>query len=76
MKKQFEDRKLVALYKLHTFSSLNEEFLNQYKGSIDEPDTAIVYFNPESITHKRLKPITKESLFIFWKKRFISVYRF
>ena len=47
MKKQFKDRKLVACMELHTFSSLNEEFLAEYKGSMDEPDTAIVYFSPD-----------------------------
>ena len=59
MKKQFQERKLVACMELHTFSSLNEEFLKQYTGCMDEPDTAIVYFSPEAIAHKKLDPITK-----------------
>ncbi|MGY8988539.1 MAG: glutamate ligase domain-containing protein, partial [Flavobacteriales bacterium] len=62
MKKQFRNRKLVACMELYTFSSLNEEFLQQYAGSMDEPDTAIVYFSAEAITHKKLKPITKEQV--------------
>ena len=63
MKKQFENRELVACMELHTFSSLNEQFLEQYKGCMDEPDTAIVYFSPEAIVHKKLKPITKEQIY-------------
>jgi UDP-N-acetylmuramate: L-alanyl-gamma-D-glutamyl-meso-diaminopimelate ligase len=59
MKKQFKNRKLVACIELYTFSSLNEEFLQQYAGSMDEPDTAIVYFSPEAIAHKKLEPISK-----------------
>ena len=62
MKKQFPKRKLVACMELHTFSSLNDEFLNQYRGCMDEPDTAIVYFNPEAIAHKKLRPITKQQV--------------
>ena len=62
MKKQFKGRKLVACMELHTFSSLNEEFLKQYKGCMDKPDTAIVYFSPEAIAHKKLEPITKEQV--------------
>ena len=62
MKKQFKNRKLVACMELHTFSSLNEEFLKQYKGCMDEPDTAIVYFSPEAIAHKKLEEITKEQV--------------
>jgi len=62
MKKQFSERKLVACMELHTFSSLNEEFLKQYTGCMDEPDTAIVYFSPEAIAHKKLEPISKEQV--------------
>lgn len=62
MKKQFINRKLVACMELYTFSSLNEEFLQQYAGSMDEPDTAIVYFSPKAIAHKKLEPIKKKQV--------------
>jgi UDP-N-acetylmuramate: L-alanyl-gamma-D-glutamyl-meso-diaminopimelate ligase len=62
MKKQFKTRSLVACMELHTFSSLNEEFLQQYKGCMDEPDTAIVYFSPAAIAHKKLEPITTKQV--------------
>ena len=62
MKKQFQERKLVACMELHTFSSLNEKFLKQYTGCMDETDTAIVYFSPEAISHKKLDLITKEQV--------------
>ena len=69
MKKQFSNRKLVACMELHTFSSLNEEFLKEYKGSMDKPDTAIVYFSPSAIAHKKLEPITpKQVLTAFGRK--------
>lgn len=47
---------------LHTFSSLNEQFLSEYKGSLEKADEAIVYFNPRTIAHKKLKPITAEQV--------------
>lgn len=62
VKKQFPDRKLIAIMELHTFSSLNQEFLNQYEGSMELADQAIVYFNPHTIEHKKLKPITTEQV--------------
>ena len=69
MKKQFTNRKLVACMELHTFSSLNEEFLKEYIGSMDKPDIAIVYFSPSAITHKKLEPITpKQVLTAFGRK--------
>lgn len=62
MKQQFTNRKLIACMELHTFSSLNENFLEQYKGSMENADEAFVYFNPHTIEHKKLKPISKEQV--------------
>jgi len=58
VKKQFSSRKLVACMELHTFSSLNEEFLKEYANTMDLPDEAYVYYNPATIAHKHIKPIT------------------
>lgn len=62
VKRQFPERKLVACLELHTFSSLKKEFLPQYKNSMEEADLAIVYFNPHTIEHKKLEPITKQQV--------------
>lgn len=62
VKKQFPDRKLIACMELHTFSSLNQKFLNEYKGSMELADEAIVYFNPHTIAHKKLEPISEEQV--------------
>jgi|SRR6201993_339269 len=62
MKGQYPDRFLVACMELHTFSSLNENFLKEYSGCMQHADDAIVYFNPHTIEHKKLKPITIEQV--------------
>ena len=62
VKKQFPKRSLVACMELHTFSSLTEEFLNEYKGAMDLADVAIVYYNPHTISHKKLKAISREQV--------------
>ena len=62
VKEQFPEKKLLAIMELHTFSSLNANFLDEYAGSLDKADVGVVYFNPEVIKHKRLKPITKEQV--------------
>lgn len=62
VKKQFPERKLIACLELHTFSSLKKEFLPQYKNSMDVADLAIVYFNPHTIAHKKLEPITEQEV--------------
>ena len=59
VKKQFPDRKIVACMELHTFSSLTSEFLKEYAGSMNTADEAYVYFNPHTIAHKKLEPISE-----------------
>jgi UDP-N-acetylmuramate: L-alanyl-gamma-D-glutamyl-meso-diaminopimelate ligase len=62
VKKQFPERKLVACLELHTFSSLKKEFLPHYKNSMDAADLAIVYFNPQTLAHKKLEPISEQQV--------------
>ncbi len=62
VKQQFEKRHIVACMELHTFSSLTEEFLNEYSGAMNTADEAIVYYNPHTIAHKKLKPISEEQV--------------
>lgn len=73
VRKQFPDRKLIACLELHTFSSLNENFLNEYKGTMADADVAIVYFNPKTIEHKKLPPITSEKIFRSFDRNDIKV---
>ncbi|MEI6696986.1 MAG: Mur ligase family protein, partial [Bacteroidota bacterium] len=62
VKEQFKDRKLVACMELHTFSSLTQEFLLQYKNCMQAANEAIVYFNPHTIEHKKLHSISVEDV--------------
>ncbi|MAR39952.1 MAG: peptidoglycan synthetase [Flavobacteriales bacterium] len=74
MKKQFTNRKLVACMELYTFSSLNEGFLRQYKGCMDEPDTAIIYYSSKAIAHKRLELITKEQVYTAFDREDLLIF--
>lgn len=61
-KAQFAGRRLVACMELHTFSSLNANFLGEYKDSMKAADKAYVYFNPHTIEHKKLPPISPQQV--------------
>ena len=74
MKKQFSSRKLVACMELHTFSSLNEKFLKEYKKSMDEPDIAIVYFNPKALALKRIDIITPNQIITAFDRKDLLVF--
>ncbi|MFO7977533.1 MAG: Mur ligase family protein [Bacteroidales bacterium] len=54
VKEQFPDKKLVACMELHTFSSLNRQFLSEYRHAMDAADQAIVFFDPHALKMKRL----------------------
>lgn len=45
VKQQYPNQTLLAVLELHTVSSLSKTFLEQYKGTLDAADKAIVYFN-------------------------------
>ena len=74
MKNQFTNRKLVACIELHTFSSLNKRFLKQYKGCMDIPDTAIVYFNPQTLDKKKLNIITKAEVYNAFARKDLKIF--
>lgn len=62
VKEQYPERDLVACLELHTFSSLNKKFLKKYSRTMKNADLAIVYYNPLTIEHKRLAPVSKEDI--------------
>jgi UDP-N-acetylmuramate: L-alanyl-gamma-D-glutamyl-meso-diaminopimelate ligase len=74
VKSQYKKRNVVALMELHTFSSLNSEFLKQYEGSMDEADEAIVYYNPKTIAHKKLDPISIEEVKAAFNRSDLNIY--
>lgn len=62
VREQFDTQELVACMELHTFSSLNKEFLNEYNGCMKNADLAIIYYNPHTIEHKKLSYISPEEV--------------
>ncbi len=73
-KQQFANRKVLACMELHTFSSLNETFLAEYDGAMNDADEAIVYFNPHTIAHKKLKPITEEQVLKYFNRKDLKIF--
>jgi len=62
VKNQYPDRKLIACLELHTYSSLNPEFISQYKGALDAADTAVVFYSPHAVMIKGLQEIKQEQI--------------
>ncbi|WP_138434846.1 UDP-N-acetylmuramate--L-alanine ligase [Winogradskyella algicola] len=62
VKAQYSDRTLVACLELHTYSSLNAEFLKEYKGALDAADVAVVFYSPHAVEIKKLQEVTHEQI--------------
>lgn len=61
-RESYPEHTLIACFELHTYSSLSEQFLKEYKGTMNPADKAIVYFSHHAIELKGLPPITKEQV--------------
>jgi len=62
VKSQFPGRRLIAVLELHTFSSLNEQFLNEYHGAMEPADEAVVFYSRHALELKRLPMLPPEKV--------------
>ncbi len=62
VKNQYESRKLIACLELHTYSSLNPEFLKEYEGALDQADEAVVFYSPDAVAIKKLDPVSESQI--------------
>lgn len=62
VKEQYPNRKLIACAEFHTYSSLNSDFLNEYKGALDAADEAVVFYSPDAVKIKGLTEISEAQI--------------
>ncbi len=48
VKEKYDSRSLVACLELHTYSSLNKNFISNYQDTLRDADSACIYFNPDN----------------------------
>ena len=53
---------MIACLELHTYSSLNAEFLKEYQGALDAADVAVVFYSPDAVKIKQLEEVTYEQI--------------
>jgi UDP-N-acetylmuramate: L-alanyl-gamma-D-glutamyl-meso-diaminopimelate ligase len=73
VKKQLPDRKLIALLELHTFSSLNEKFMQEYSGVMDSADEAAVFYSQHALELKRMPELKKDIVQQGFQKKNLQV---
>lgn len=55
VRSQYPERKIIAIMELHTFSSLNKAFWEQYKDSMDDANGAVVFIDSETLRLKNMQ---------------------
>ena len=74
LKNQYPNRKLIACLELHTYSSLNPEFLNQYKGALTAADLPVVFYSPRALEIKQLQAISQQQIMDAFQSDDLMVY--
>lgn len=73
VKQQYPNRKLIGILELHTFSSLNENFMNEYNGALDKADVAVVFYSKHALELKRMPDLPKEKVIAGFNKAVLVV---
>jgi UDP-N-acetylmuramate: L-alanyl-gamma-D-glutamyl-meso-diaminopimelate ligase len=58
----FPSKKIIAVVELHTFSSLNKDFQNEFKGTLEPATLGLVFYSPHTLAMKKLAPIDPQAL--------------
>lgn len=74
VKNQFPTRKLIAVLELHTFSSLNEAFMEEYSGVMEEADEAAVFYSRHALELKRLPALPASAVTNGFGKKELQVF--
>ncbi len=61
-KELYDDRRLIACYELHTYSSLNKDFLPQYFQKLNDADMAAVFFSPHTLEMKKMPELSIDDI--------------
>lgn len=62
VREQYRSRKMIAVFELHTYSSLRADFLPGYHDSLQGADVALVYYDPHVFEMKRMPLIEADEV--------------
>ncbi len=74
VKEQYADRKVIACLELHTYSSLNAEFLEEYRGALDAADEAVVFYSPHAVKIKQLDEVSASQIEKAFSRKDLIIY--
>ena len=74
VKNQYSERTVLACLELHTYSSLNAEFLAEYKGALNKADKAVVFYSPHAVKIKQLDEVSEQQIANAFERDDLNIY--
>lgn len=74
VKHQYPQRALIAVLELHTYSSLNEQFMTEYKGAMDKADFGAVFYSKHALELKRMPDLPADKVKAGFAKEGLQVF--
>ena len=62
VREQFPHHKFIAVFEVHTYSSLNPEFMGRYRDTLNPADEVCILFDPHVFELKRMEIPSRETV--------------
>jgi UDP-N-acetylmuramate: L-alanyl-gamma-D-glutamyl-meso-diaminopimelate ligase len=75
VRERYASRKIIAVFELHTYSSLQENFIEHYANSLDAADVKILFLDENALKIKNKQDLDAHWLIEQFADDTISVYK-
>lgn len=73
IREKYPEKYFLAVFELHTYSSLSEIFIDHYANCLDKCDRAVVFYDPHAVAVKKLDMMSDERIIKGFNRDDISV---
>ena len=73
IREKYPEKYFLAVFELHTYSSLSEIFIDHYANCLDKCDKAVVFYDPHAVAVKKLDMMSDERIIKGFNRDDISV---
>jgi UDP-N-acetylmuramate: L-alanyl-gamma-D-glutamyl-meso-diaminopimelate ligase len=73
-KQQFPAKRLIAVFELHTYSSLNAAFMKEYEGVMEGVEEAAVFYSQHALELKRMPELHKSVVEEGFQKKDLHIF--
>jgi len=75
VRERYPAHRLIACFELHTYSSLNEKFLSEYAGCMNDCDNGAVFFSGHALQLKGLPALDAATVKAYFRNEQLEVFQ-